>query len=248
MAQAMPEEDRCEDTRLDMGDGVHMVPRRVMYGAASVCVVLGVCVVGSSATLSHALSSDCNGHGLQPFIDITVPHGASLAEMVAVLYSFVPWVVCGYIMCGAFYKRTSTLLAGMTYVASVVLVNEVLVKRSFPQRRPLASCLSSPGMPSSHSLLAMGLLAWVLLELLERGVKSWNWLFATAILLPVPPARVVLQDHSLEQVTAGSLFGLATALLFYSFIRSRAARSMEMWCAHPFAKRIGIVNDYTPNL
>eukprot|EP01064_Diplonema_japonicum_P018196 TRINITY_DN2688_c0_g1_i1.p1 TRINITY_DN2688_c0_g1~~TRINITY_DN2688_c0_g1_i1.p1 ORF type:complete len:269 (+),score=38.69 TRINITY_DN2688_c0_g1_i1:104-808(+) len=213
-----------------------------------VCTLVALCVValGDGGPTGKDLRSMCRGVGLQPFVDVTVPFGASLGEGIAVAYSFVPWLVALTIIGGAVVRRTSTLMAGLCYVTVMVICNEILVKRNFPQSRPMGSCLVSPGMPSSHSLLSIGLLVWFLLEYTHNScVKSWWAVAALLILAPVPPSRIILQDHSIEQAVAGSLLGSASAMTFFAFMRQHLEPKLNNLCTHPYAKKLGIVNDYT---
>ncbi|KAJ9455640.1 Lipid phosphate phosphatase gamma [Diplonema papillatum] len=220
--------------------------RTLFLAGASVLCIVGALGAISASKIDGEVLSMCKGIGIQPFIDVTVPHGATYSEVLAVLYSFVPWIVSLITVSSAFRRRTITLLAAAMYIVLVVICNEILVKRNFPQSRPSASCLLSPGMPSSHSLLSIGLLVWLFLEMAEnRGIKGWWGFVAILILAPVPPSRVVLQDHSLEQVTAGSLLGMASAIAFFSVLRRSAKSSLiDRLCSHPVAIRFGVVNDY----
>eukprot|EP01063_Lacrimia_lanifica_P019224 TRINITY_DN2631_c0_g1_i1.p1 TRINITY_DN2631_c0_g1~~TRINITY_DN2631_c0_g1_i1.p1 ORF type:complete len:272 (+),score=94.87 TRINITY_DN2631_c0_g1_i1:50-865(+) len=228
----------------------------VVGSLVSMAAAVGVIMVGyQNEEVRDELLSLCRGVGLQPLIDVTIPYEATFSEVMAVGYSFVPWAVSGVIVGCALVKRTTRWLASMAYICLVILCNEVFVKRSFPQKRPLASCLVSPGMPSSHSVISIGLLVWFLLERVDlRDVKGmsfdkpWKGLAALLVLAPVPPSRVVLNDHSLAQVTAGSLMGVATALAFFNLMRSRVAPSLNDWCEHPYAVRFGVTNDYTKRL
>ena len=218
--------------------------RQMKMMLASASAALGCMTAGAGALVEHGVEGACQGWGLQPFIDVTVPHSASWGEAVAVLYSFVPWAVALAVIFAALYRKTSTLVAGVMYISFVVSTNEVLIKRNFPQSRPIASCLVSPGMPSSHSIISIGLLVWTVLELAERGSQARHVVAAAAVLLPVPASRVVLNDHSYEQVMAGSLFGVSTALFFFAFMKYSAAKSLHEWCKKPWVKRLGITNDY----
>lgn len=101
------------------------------------------------------------------------------------------------------------------------------------------SCAGNCGSPSGHSATSLGVVTWLLLEhavLRSRGDKRVFADFAPlslpaqmrlylrqfcgiglslVALLPVPWSRIRLQDHSLEQVAAGSIEGITLGLLFF---------------------------------
>eukprot|EP01060_Flectonema_neradi_P012857 TRINITY_DN1963_c0_g2_i1.p1 TRINITY_DN1963_c0_g2~~TRINITY_DN1963_c0_g2_i1.p1 ORF type:complete len:227 (+),score=26.57 TRINITY_DN1963_c0_g2_i1:63-743(+) len=184
----------------------------------------------------------CEGVGLQPIIDITIPHSITLNEMIAVVYSLVPWGIALVAVWFAVMKRTSTSVVILAYMAFVICVNEALVKRNFPQPRPGASCIDTPGMPSSHSLLAIGVLVWGLLEMGESKSLTMSAFFMLLMALaPVPHARVVLNDHSPKQALAGSLLGISAAI---TFVQVRKKELLYNWCDHWIAKKLGIINDF----
>lgn len=130
------------------------------------------------------------------------------------------------------------------YVILVIILSEVLWKQVDPESRPDGSCLKSCGMPSSHAALSIGLLFVVIANGTLIGFKpnndtetpnSWKSIvypttgaFATQgsyifiaflftwfiVLLPIPFARVILNDHSIQQVIVGSLIGLIQGVVW----------------------------------
>merc|ERR1711935_113347 len=100
-------------------------------------------------------------------------------------------------------------------------------------------------MPSSHSALAVSYLVFRLLDSMFRisADHQETWLdavrgaplvsdgvyspkafslhatFWCIVLLPVPLSRVILRDHSPEQVIAGSFLGLIEALCWMTLIQ-----------------------------
>lgn len=84
---------------------------------------------------------------------------------------------------------------------------------------PRGTCNSSCGMPSSHSVIALTFFVLMVTDvlgtyLLRKHKPLWFfvWMIAnTLIYLPVPVSRVVLWDHTSEQVFLGSLIGILTS-------------------------------------
>ena len=187
-------------------------------------------------------SGRCQGVGLQPIIDVTIPHAITGSEVIAVFYSLVPWGIAVLAISLTVMKRTSSYVVILGYMTLVICLNEALVKRNFPQPRPGGSCISTPGMPSSHSLLAIGSLVWCILEMGESKSLTLSAVLMLLITLaPVPHARVILNDHYPKQALAGSLLGISAAI---TFVQVRKKECFYGWCEHPIAKKLGIVNDF----
>lgn len=161
-------------------------------------------------------------------LEVSVPlRDVTLWDIPAVAWSFVPWVFSVYLIgravCGTRYSvRISALL-----LVIMITVNEFGTKRLVESPRPVGSCLTSFGMPSSHSMLSIGMLVYWTLELFlghsqlngfrirttrQRIKQTLKWL---SLLAPVPASRVYLGDHSMTQVVAGSAVGAAMALTFF---------------------------------
>merc|ERR1712113_411817 len=76
------------------------------------------------------------------------------------------------------------------------------------------------GMPSGHSAYAAGMysvLLWDPRAPSSREMESrskWRGLALAVILLPICWARIMLGDHSFEQVLAGAFIGLASAVIW----------------------------------
>merc|ERR1719272_1649704 len=101
----------------------------------------------------------------------------------------------------------------LLFFPCVLAVVMVVLKTIIAQKRPEGSCLTSCGMPSGHSMSSIGLLTFLVCELVTRssmdGVPREQLLVVLAIIfLPVPWSRVQLHDHSVAQVIAGSMVGL----------------------------------------
>jgi membrane-associated phospholipid phosphatase len=171
--------------------------------------------------------SGCLGYAI-PGLEVTVPATLDWLTVVAVGYSLVPWIgSVGLLTATAITKRYSLILC-TTLLTFMITMNESLMKRALREPRPLGSCLGSYGMPSSHSLLSIGLWTYLALELTwgdvsmngfrPRSLRQRSALLgaAAALLVPVPFARVMVGDHTTSQVVAGVSLGVLMALLFFA--------------------------------
>lgn len=86
-------------------------------------------------------------------------------------WSFLPYIV-GFIWLLRWCRTRGTRdLTFVSFVFLAILMNELVYKRFVSQMRPERSCLVSCGMPSSHSMISMGLLTLVFLDILRRVVQ-----------------------------------------------------------------------------
>ena len=79
---------------------------------------------------------------------------------------------------------------------------------------------SLPRMPSGHSVMAIGLLTLVLLEIFTRkrltARQVWGGTCASlAVLAPVPYSRVYLNYHTTAQIVTGSILGAVAAAIYF---------------------------------
>lgn len=134
------------------------------------------------------------------------------------------------------WKRETSSLLGLGFVAIVMIVCEAILKHTIRQARPLQSCDCSFGMPSSHSALSYGFLIWVYLEVgfplygfealssarsgLSPHYRRVTYLVAATIcLVPVPFSRVYFFYHTVSQVLIGVLVGAILALGWFGILR-----------------------------
>jgi len=103
----------------------------------------------------------------------------------------VLWPVCVGVGVELIIRRGTRQLLAMLVVGLGILVNECFVKPLVSQPRPDQSCLTSCGMPSSHSLLSIGLLTLVTTDTILRIASSRGQLpsatFEQAPLLTLTP-------------------------------------------------------------
>lgn len=105
-------------------------------------------------------------------------------NVVAFLYSYVPYLLGAYVIIDTIIdmirrrRITTTRLYVLLWLAQAITLQELIFKPIFQQPRPgtmlqvrnndgkfVGSCVESCGMPSSHSMLAMG---WVTILLFDR--------------------------------------------------------------------------------
>lgn len=95
-------------------------------------------------------------------------------NMVAVAYSFNPYLLCATVALLTVVRRGTRELSLVCFFAIITATNELFVKRLWPQSRPYGSCLTSCGMPSSHSAISIGYFLVVVSEavLLEAPARD----------------------------------------------------------------------------
>ncbi len=132
-----------------------------------------------------------------------------VAVGLATVLSMVPWAFGAALFLGSAASAWLRSLIPVTLL--VIVLNEFLLKHLVHQSRPSGSCLSTRGMPSSHSALAA---AWASAIAL-RSMMSTAPRFLCLLLAGVPWARYRLSDHSLAQVSVGCLVGMTLAYAEY---------------------------------
>ena len=101
-----------------------------------------------------------------PF-EVTLPNDPDFWQILSVLLGYTPWLFSlGILILFLIYRGSRELLIGML-PALTAGFNE-LIKLGIKQQRPEGSCLSSCGMPSSHSAVAVGLLIYLLIDAAYR--------------------------------------------------------------------------------
>ncbi len=201
---------------------------------------------------ARQLPSGCTGFALRG-LDITIPSDVDLVDCLAVLWSMIPWAtaLCLVVSLLFFVRHSLRSFLAAAYLSIVMIVNEGLLKRTISQPRPLGTCLATPGMPSSHAAVAVGLCVYMTLELrLHRldwsHAKRARWSLASwLIFLPVPFSRVHLKDHSEVQVLVGGFVGAVVAILWVFQCRRWARRHyFEKWTSSFLGKKLKLRNDY----
>lgn len=162
-----------------------------------------------------------HGHALHLGLSFTVPPNSDwdFGAAVACIYSLLP-VVYSLLNVAVVAVRRRRREAFWLAFSALNAVANVALKLLFSQPRPPTSCLVSCGMPSGHSVFAVGmfcLLSWDCVlqnhEAQTRARVERGAVLAFA-LLPILWARVRLGDHSVAQVIAGGCVGALSALFW----------------------------------
>lgn len=183
---------------------------------------------------------DCDTFLQRLHISLRPSSSWNAADAIAVFYSLVPWVGALFLVVGSSViavrtrrgrrprtARESSMLWGFALLTSMIVVSEHVLKKLAQQPRPDGSCLTSHGMPSSHSVLAFGFLTFVGLEWVSfvgDTVTRWELTALVGLLLPVPLARVHLEDHTIEQAVVGCFVGCGLAACFHLLTTPRRRR------------------------
>jgi len=197
--------------------------------------------------------------------DVTAPNSPSIMECVAIGYGFLPYL-CG---AGCFLvlvvRRSLWPLSLLMMALLIVVINEFVFKKLLSEDRPSESCISTKGMPSSHSMLSIGFFAYFHIEVFCKAnltsTSRWScsdkMLLLTAcwiLLLPVPFTRVMLNDHSWSQVGYGAVIGTTAACCWhvllsyclYQYFDSICDALRGCCCCWGLGMLSGFVNDYFP--
>ena len=100
-------------------------------------------------------------------LGITLPNNSSAWQYLSVVWGFTPWILCfGIGLLFLIYRGTRELAVGLL-PALVAGITE-LIKLPIHQSRPVLSCLTTCGMPSSHSAVSVALLLYLVLDAVYR--------------------------------------------------------------------------------
>ena len=150
-----------------------------------------------------------------------MPTEMGLVDFAALCFSMVPWALGAVtIVVAAFHcitwRRPNALSRAGSVCFFLIAPCEWILKPLAQQPRPPTSCCASVGMPSSHSMVSMGMTVWLLMEC----NASWSSLALLLLLMPVPFSRLWLGDHTVEQVFCGCVCGAFVAIAAHiAFLR-----------------------------
>ena len=161
-----------------------------------------------------------------------------------ILWSLVPYLAVVVLISTTLLLRSTAALSPLGLFLSIVILNEGVVKRVLRSPRPIGSCMygQSYGMPSGHAASSIGLLTYLLLEILcdrpqlSTAAKASACAALLFFLAPVPASRVYLQDHSWSQAAVGSLAG---ALLGASWFAALYAGVARRWLPPHYLSAVG---------
>lgn len=182
---------------------------------------------------------------------VTWPHDPSLTQFTAVVISCL-WPLHLPFLVGLFLaKRGTRELSALLFLGIVQGLVEC-VASAWHEAKPEGSCSTTCGMPSDWAAASVGLWWWLTLEALapivfvylieEEGdsdmearckrnlppsirvlfILSWSFL-----LLPVPIARVVLNDHSSTQILVASAIGICWATVWYVLMQACLGKLLD---------------------
>ncbi|GLE03286.1 hypothetical protein PINS_up012176 [Pythium insidiosum] len=205
----------------------------------------------------------CSDHFLaKEFFSFSLPtDGLSAADVVAVIYSMVPYIVLFALLLNFVLRRkTWTRLLALLFIPIMSGINAAIFVPSWGSctecMRPCGSCIGVRGMPSGHSTNAIGLWLWVLLESLLGVGRLRRWsrrrvllviVLSAVVLVPVPFSRVYLGDHTPLQVGIGAADGAVLGVLYFALLRFVLAPRLDALSARMAAWPCGgvrIANDF----
>ncbi|KAJ0408471.1 hypothetical protein ATCC90586_008409 [Pythium insidiosum] len=216
----------------------------------------GDALLEHAATPTHYLAKE--------FFSFSLPtDGLSAADVVAVAYSMVPYLVLFSLLLNFVIRRkTWTRLLALLFIPIMSAINAVLFVPSWGScaecSRPCGSCIGVRGMPSGHSTNSIGFCLWVFLEsLLGVGrLRGWSWrrvllvnILSAALFVPVPFSRVYLGDHTPLQVGIGAADGAVLGVLYFALLRFVLAPRLDAISARLAAWTCGgvhLANDFAP--
>ena len=196
------------------------------------------------------MPAGCNNGTAVHFFDFTIPVDRDWMTNASIFYSVVPWVLALVLIVATVATRRVSLMFLCVYGGVCVFTNEAIIKQAVSQPRPYGTCLTSKGMPSSHSLLSIGFTILIGMELaIHQTAVNWmtragGWFVLAVLLVPVPAARVNLHDHSELQVGIGSIEGIVLAFMYFALLHFVVARAAKRWAVLPLAAKTGVNFDY----
>lgn len=175
-----------------------------------------------------ACCSWCDGHHECPYgqkvygLQVTLPHEHNLIDLIAVLFSAVPYYLMAHVLAYSLMRRRVRETSWLFFVGFVAVVSGS-ARELVDSPRP-KSCVPSCGWPSNHSAMTVGtllLLCWDGLhdrDELPLQVKVARAALAAAALLPQPWARMRLGDATFSQVSSGCVLGAVLAIVWIRFL------------------------------
>mmetsp|Transcript_43838 Transcript_43838/g.82212 ORF Transcript_43838/g.82212 Transcript_43838/m.82212 type:complete len:244 (-) Transcript_43838:33-764(-) len=178
--------------------------------------------------------------------DVTLPLAPNFLQIVAAVYSALPFIVAFYSFCRLCVFRGTREFSFFAFLCAIYIANDIALKQYLHMKRPEGSCNLSCGMPSTHSTISIGLLALIIYDawcrrkasltgpltffdvdyhrmvVLGRNSCTYFIMIWVLILLPCPFSRIVLLDHTWAQIAVGSAVGL-----FYAFLWSLLVRKLQ---------------------
>ncbi|KAF4709858.1 hypothetical protein FOZ63_033776 [Perkinsus olseni] len=195
--------------------------------------------------------------------DITAPTNPNFFDGISILYGYLIYAAILLVILMMLWRRGSREYSLVLFLIAVLLISEYGWKRIVGQPRPVGSCNTTCGMPSSHAVMSVAL--WTILmfdvayrayqteqgysvsrsflEKLRSFLRNGHILpsastisedqlvvvvgFWSLVLLPIPLSRVILRDHTAQQVFMGGIIGIVEATVWHFitlFVRVKTDR------------------------
>ncbi|KAF4710115.1 hypothetical protein FOZ62_030331 [Perkinsus olseni] len=214
--------------------------------------------------------------------DITAPTNPNFFDGISILYGYLLFAAILLVIIMMLWRRGSREYSLVLFLIAVTLISEYGWKRIVEQPRPVGSCNTTCGMPSSHAVISVAL--WTILmfdvayrayqteqgysvsrsflEKLRSFIRDGHILptasaisedqlvvvvsFWSLVLLPIPLSRVILRDHTPQQVFMGGIIGIVEATVWHfitlfariktdRYVGARVWKGIFVSCRHSMA-------------
>ncbi|KAF4709857.1 hypothetical protein FOZ63_033775 [Perkinsus olseni] len=183
--------------------------------------------------------------------DITAPFNPDFFDGISIFYGYLLYVVEVMLILTMLWRRGSREYSLVLFIVVIFLLSEFGWKLAARQPRPVGSCNTTCGMPSSHAVRSVALWTILMFDVAYRAyqteqgysvsrsflkklrsflrnghflptasaisedqlvvvVGSWS-----LVLLPIPLSRVILRDHTPQQVFMGGIIGIVEAAVWH---------------------------------
>jgi undecaprenyl-diphosphatase len=206
----------------------------VVIAIAVFAVIAWQSGAGGLAEVDHAFSETAHANAPQWLLQAS-------SWLTQLGDGLVLGLVCVVVAAGLFASREPVLAIGLAVAMGGNGVLNALLKHAFARQRPPhlqdMPQFHGSGFPSSHasaSLVAYGMLAYLLLCLLPRRWHMAVVCWAAAIVLAVSSSRILLGAHYTSDVIAGLASGTAWLSLCILAMRPlrRRPSAGTAWSAH----------------
>lgn len=193
---------------------------------------------------------DCDGVGIS-LISLTIPHDFDFVQGVAVFWSLIPYAFLAVFFFTFFYTQRVSMFFFVVLGLISAAINEFAIKNIHQEDRPHKSCLDSGAFPSGHASIAALFFVWLVLEtIIYKGWSIKKKIFTiiglTALLGPCAPFRYVDNDHTWNQIAAGTIAGACWGIIDFIVMRLVIYFLEDLMCIAPF-RWLHMRNDIRPS-
>ncbi|KAI4841281.1 phosphatidic acid phosphatase 2 [Plasmodium brasilianum] len=149
---------------------------------------------------------------------VTIRNTNDVVSIISTVYGYVPYIFMAIGFLGLLFTFNKFLIYITFLITTDFVLNDLILKKLIKMNRPINSAVPSYGMPSTHSLMSISILTFLLLHLCEGKKDKWSimtYILAIIALLPIPWSRVNNEDHTFYQALIGSLLGVLSGFVFY---------------------------------